>query len=140
MEPQLAFREFGTRCRAPRKRGESLRGQGTQTRLGVLGVCCARICRASRPSPIDVRVLTEAISVEEVSMAVIKLDARGLKCPQPVLRIAGMLPQMPEGDILEASADCATFEEDVRKWCQRMKKPLLLVQHEGHRCTVRIQF
>ena len=64
-------------------------------------------------------------------MAVLTLDATGIKCPQPVLKIAAKSPEMDSGDVLEVSGDCPTFENDVRTWCERMKKPLLWVKEEG---------
>ena len=73
-------------------------------------------------------------------MATITLDALGLKCPQPVLKIAAKMPEMSDGDILEVSGDCPTFEDDVRKWCERMKKTLLAVTTDGQAKTVQIQF
>jgi TusA-related sulfurtransferase len=74
------------------------------------------------------------------SMATVKLDAKGLICPQPVLKIAARMPQMAKGDILEVIADCSTFEADVRKWCQRMNKTLLAITKEGGATVAQIQF
>lgn len=59
------------------------------------------------------------------------LDACGLKCPQPVLKIAAKAPDMNPGDTLEVLADCPTFEKDVKAWSDRMKKTLLWVRDEG---------
>lgn len=73
-------------------------------------------------------------------MATTRLNATGLRCPQPVLKIAAKMPEMAGGDILEVSGDCPTFEEDVRKWCERMKKTLLAVNVEGTAKVVQIQF
>ncbi|MFH1540065.1 MAG: sulfurtransferase TusA family protein [bacterium] len=68
------------------------------------------------------------------------VDALGLKCPQPVLRIAAKSPDMKPGDIMEVTADCPTFEKDVRAWCDRMKKVLLWVRDEGGKKRAQIQF
>jgi tRNA 2-thiouridine synthesizing protein A len=68
------------------------------------------------------------------------LDCKGLKCPQPVLKIAAMLPEMQAGDILRVVGDCPTMEEDVRKWADRMKKTLVAVTRQGSAVTVQIQF
>jgi tRNA 2-thiouridine synthesizing protein A len=68
------------------------------------------------------------------------LDAKGLRCPQPILKITALMPQIQGGDVLEAQADCATFEQDVRKWCDRMGKTLLAVTHDGDIVTAQIQF
>ena len=59
------------------------------------------------------------------------LDMVGMKCPQPVLKIAVRAPDMKPGDILEVIGDCPTFERDVRVWCQRLKKTFLSIQDEG---------
>ena len=66
-------------------------------------------------------------------MATVKLDALGLKCPQPVLNIAAKSAAMFNGDILEVLADCPTFEKDVRLWCERTRKTLLWIKDEGNR-------
>lgn len=68
------------------------------------------------------------------------LDAKGMRCPQPILKITAMLPQVGPGDVLEVTADCATFEDDVRKWCDRMNKTLLAVNKSGDIVTAQIQF
>jgi tRNA 2-thiouridine synthesizing protein A len=73
-------------------------------------------------------------------MAVEVLDTLGLKCPQPVLKIAEKLPDMKPGDILEVLGDCPTFEKDVRTWCERLGKVLLSVKDDGHdKKTIQIQ-
>jgi len=73
-------------------------------------------------------------------MAEKTIDAKGLRCPQPVLKIAAVVPEMQPGDILVVEADCNTFEDDVRKWCERMKKTLLAVNTSGDAKIARIQF
>lgn len=74
-------------------------------------------------------------------MAIKKLDATGLKCPQPIMKIAVISPDMKRGDILEIIGDCPTFEIDVRAWCSRLKKTLLFVRDEdGYRKTIQIVF
>jgi len=64
-------------------------------------------------------------------MAVKVLDTLGLKCPQPVLKIAVQAPDMRPGDVLEVLGDCPTFEKDVRIWCERVQKVLLSTKDEG---------
>ena len=74
-------------------------------------------------------------------MATIKLDALGLKCPQPVMKIAAKSALMVNDDTLEVLADCPTFEKDVRLWCGRTKKTLLWVrEEEGGKMRCLIQF
>jgi tRNA 2-thiouridine synthesizing protein A len=73
-------------------------------------------------------------------MAVSVLDARGLKCPQPTLKITVLAVKMKPGDVLEVVADCPTFEKDVRGWCVRAKKTLLWIRDEGPAKKAQIQF
>ena len=69
------------------------------------------------------------------------LDAKGLICPQPRLKMTIEASSMKPGDILECVADCSTFESDVRTWCQNTKRTLLWFREEGggaKRCQVKI--
>ena len=68
------------------------------------------------------------------------LDAKGMRCPQPVLKLTAFVPKVAAGDIVEISGDCATFEDDVRKWCTRMKKTILSVRPDGSGKVIQIQF
>jgi tRNA 2-thiouridine synthesizing protein A len=74
-----------------------------------------------------------------IKMATVILDTSGLKCPQPVLKIAAKSPDMQIGDILEVLGDCPTFGKDIRAWCKRLKKTLLFIRDEGSgkmRCQI----
>jgi tRNA 2-thiouridine synthesizing protein A len=73
-------------------------------------------------------------------MAVEILNTLGLKCPQPVLKIAVKAVDMKSGDILEVIGDCPTFERDVRIWSERLGKVLLSVRKEGAKKTIQIRF
>ena len=74
-------------------------------------------------------------------MTIEVLDMLGMKCPQPVLKIAVKAPDMNPGEILEVLGDCPTFEKDVRVWCERLGKIFLSVKDEGNsRKRIQIQF
>jgi tRNA 2-thiouridine synthesizing protein A len=74
-------------------------------------------------------------------MAVVVLDTLGVKCPQPVLKIAVKAPSMKPGDILEILGDCPTFERDIRAWCHRLGKVMLSVKEESDTAKrIQIQF
>ena len=64
-------------------------------------------------------------------MAIV-INAEGLICPQPVLKLATQAPQIPAGEILEIVGDCPTFERDITSWCERMKKTILEIKNEGN--------
>ncbi|MCX5880929.1 MAG: sulfurtransferase TusA family protein [Deltaproteobacteria bacterium] len=74
-------------------------------------------------------------------MSLVVLDTLGVKCPQPVLKIAVKAPSMRPGDILEVLGDCPTFERDIRAWCQRLGKVMLSVKEDGEIAKkIQIQF
>jgi tRNA 2-thiouridine synthesizing protein A len=73
-------------------------------------------------------------------MATKAIDAKGMRCPQPILKVTAALPEMQPGDLMEVVADCATFEDDIRKWCERMGKTLLAITRDGEAVTAQIQF
>lgn len=73
-------------------------------------------------------------------MAVTFIDAKGLQCPQPTLKVTAMSVKMKPGDVLEVVADCATFEKDVKEWCTRSKKVMLWMKSEGNAKRCQIQF
>ena len=66
-------------------------------------------------------------------MATVELDARGLKCPVPVLKMTGvvMKKEVQPGDTLAVTADCPTFEKDVKEWCKKMNKVLIVLKDLG---------
>jgi tRNA 2-thiouridine synthesizing protein A len=69
------------------------------------------------------------------------IDAKGLQCPQPRLKMSLEAMKLKPGDILECVADCATFEADVKEWCKISKRALLWFKTEtdgAKRCQVRL--
>ena len=74
-------------------------------------------------------------------MALQQVDFKGLKCPQPTLKLTSMIFKVPKGDVLEITADCPTFEKDIRDWCTRNKKVLIVMKDPGNGTKVcQIQF
>jgi tRNA 2-thiouridine synthesizing protein A len=73
-------------------------------------------------------------------MAETKLDTRGLKCPQPTLKMTATAMTMKKGDTLTVLADCASFEADVRKWVDLTKNVLISIRdQDGHKvATIRL--
>jgi tRNA 2-thiouridine synthesizing protein A len=74
-------------------------------------------------------------------MATITLNCLGMKCPQPILKVSVEAVKMKPGDICEVTADCSTFEKDIKSWCERTKKTLLFCRNEGEgKFRAQIQF
>ena len=66
-------------------------------------------------------------------MANVEKDLKGLKCPQPTLELNKLFitKQVNPGDIAIITADCPTFEADVKKLCTTMKKQILKFEDLG---------
>jgi len=73
-------------------------------------------------------------------MATQTLDALGLKCPQPILKVAVKAKELQAGDMLEVIADCESFPKDIEAWCQKTGKTLLFCSTEGTKHSAQIQF
>jgi tRNA 2-thiouridine synthesizing protein A len=71
-------------------------------------------------------------------MATKVLDARGLRCPQPIQAVITCMHETAPGDTLEVTADCPTFEADIRNWATRGGKTLLAVTRNGEAVTAQI--
>jgi tRNA 2-thiouridine synthesizing protein A len=73
-------------------------------------------------------------------MGVEILDTLGLKCPQPLHKLALKVADMNRGDILEVFGDCPRFEDHIRMWCDRVGKLILSVRDDGaERRWIKIQ-
>jgi len=64
-------------------------------------------------------------------MAMKTLDCKGLKCPQPILKVVAFSPNLEDGDILEVIADCPSFPTDIQAWCERTGKTLMFCMDDG---------
>lgn len=73
-------------------------------------------------------------------MANYTLDSLGLKCPQPILKVAVKAKELQPGDMLEVTADCESFPKDIEAWCQKTGKTLLFCNTDGEKHTAQIQF
>ncbi|MHB1102710.1 MAG: sulfurtransferase TusA family protein [Devosia sp.] len=66
------------------------------------------------------------------------IDARGLKCPLPVLKVEKLLAQLPAGAELVALATDPMAKVDIPFFCQRHGHPCTLaVEGEVLRFTIR---
>ncbi len=69
----------------------------------------------------------------------VRMDCRGMRCPQPVLKLAVETANTPAGTIVEILGDCPTFEDDVRVFCARRKKTILATLTDGRTTAIRIR-
>lgn len=68
------------------------------------------------------------------------LNCVGMKCPQPVLKLAIKANSIQPGSVLEVHADCPSFPNDVEKWCNDAGKVLVSLVDQGNKKVATIQF
>lgn len=59
------------------------------------------------------------------------LDAKGLMCPMPIVKLAKKMKEMKVGEVLELIADDVGSKEDVPAWCKRTGNQLVSQKEEG---------
>jgi tRNA 2-thiouridine synthesizing protein A len=64
-------------------------------------------------------------------MAEVEMDLKGLKCPQPILKIQSKAATLSPGTIIKAVADCSSFERDLNVWASKMGKTILECVKKG---------
>lgn len=60
------------------------------------------------------------------------LDAKGLMCPMPIVKLAKKIKEIQVGQVLEVIADDPGAKEDVPAWCQRTNHELVEMKQEGN--------
>ena len=62
---------------------------------------------------------------------VIRLDACGLQCPGPILKLKQAVDKMQEGEFVEVVATDAGFPRDAQAWCQSTGNRFLSVSEQN---------
>ncbi len=70
----------------------------------------------------------------------IQIDARGTKCPRPIIELAKARRQATAGSRIVIVADDLAFESDVKAWCETTGNTLDSFSSDGgvHTATIRI--
>ncbi len=66
--------------------------------------------------------------VQETSTEIEYLDACGLQCPGPILRVKQKMDQLKPGSILEVSANDTGFAIDLPAWCRTTGNEVLSIE------------
>ena len=79
-----------------------------------------------------------AESSNEATSKTIQVDACGLQCPGPILKVKESIDQMEDGQQLEVQASDFGFVADIEAWCKNTGNTLLENQIQGNKVTARI--
>ena len=69
----------------------------------------------------------------------IRVDALGLLCPLPVLRIQEAMRRVSPGDVVLLVADDQGVLEDLPAWCEGNGHELLAMEPAGDRLNCRVR-
>jgi len=61
----------------------------------------------------------------------IKVDACGLQCPGPMMKLSESIKAMNYGEVLHIKATDPGFQEDVKSWCEKTGNKLLGINFEN---------
>lgn len=86
-------------------------------------------------------VKVAAISKEDTMTKATRksLDASGICCPGPLLRVKEAVDKLEQGEILDITASDPGFYEDIHAWCKNTGNQLLARNRENGRITASIQ-
>lgn len=86
---------------------------------------------------------TVAADVPSVSVSAtvrtLTVDACGLSCPGPIMKVAAGMKELTDGEVLHISATDPAFASDIHVWCERTGNTLLSVEREKGVFTVEIK-
>ncbi|MFH1681330.1 MAG: sulfurtransferase TusA family protein [Candidatus Eisenbacteria bacterium] len=61
----------------------------------------------------------------------IRIDARGMRCPRPIVELAKARRQARPGSVIVITADDLAFESDVKAWCETTCNELKNLEKNG---------
>ncbi|MDF2672455.1 MAG: FAD-dependent pyridine nucleotide-disulfide oxidoreductase, partial [Clostridiales bacterium] len=65
------------------------------------------------------RIEKKDVSSDKLNKSVIKIDACGLQCPGPIMKVYKEIEKIQEGEMLEVHVTDPAFERDIKAWCDR---------------------
>ena len=80
---------------------------------------------------LDKKVMDEvAVDKEPVSRTVEELDATGLSCPGPLMKVKTVMDKMNECDVLKVKASDPGFYRDIQSWANKTNNTLLNIEKD----------
>jgi peroxiredoxin family protein/rhodanese-related sulfurtransferase/TusA-related sulfurtransferase len=86
--------------------------------------------------PVD--SFTPAVHIDVDPADVIQVDACGLQCPGPILKVKSHIDQMSNGQVMEIQASDFGFSADINAWCENTGNTLLENRIDGNKVIAKI--
>ncbi len=87
----------------------------------------------------DSQTPLEQHTLEERPSSVIELDACGLQCPGPIMKVFDTMKSLNDNDVMEVKATDPAFQEDIKTWCKSTGNELLEVKFENKTFIAKIK-
>lgn len=68
-----------------------------------------------------------------------QLDAKGLKCPMPVIKLQNLTRQVASGDKIEVHCTDPAAEKDIQSWCRINKHQFIDAHYDSQTWLIQIQ-
>lgn len=79
----------------------------------------------------DDQIYQHTTYTAQQDITAIKVDACGLQCPGPILKLKKVFETAPNGQVFEITATDPAFAKDVDSWCKITGNTLQSVKHEN---------
>ncbi len=101
------------------------------------GGCVSHSCNGPRQSDIDVSERSD--SQGKVPQEEIVIDACGLQCPGPIMRLKQVCDDTPSGSVIRVLATDPGFARDVRSWAKMTGNEVLSIEEKMGKVDVRLR-
>lgn len=81
----------------------------------------------------------EVLDMSKNQTVTLKLDACGMQCPGPILKISNEIKKIEIGNSIEITTTDAGFSSDIESWCESTGNTLMNLSKEGKVITAIIQ-
>lgn len=78
-----------------------------------------------------ITIKNEGKNIMPTNAKTIKIDACGMQCPGPILKIANEIKNLQDGEIIEITTADAGFSADIESWCKTTGNTLLGLTKEN---------
>jgi NADPH-dependent 2,4-dienoyl-CoA reductase/sulfur reductase-like enzyme/peroxiredoxin family protein/TusA-related sulfurtransferase/rhodanese-related sulfurtransferase len=84
---------------------------------------------------VDQKKMEEAMPVVDEKKVKISVDACGLQCPGPIVKVYQTMQELNDQEILEVKATDPGFMKDIKAWADKTGNTLLNIEKEGKTIT-----
>lgn len=88
---------------------------------------------------VDQKKMEEPIPLVDQKKISIKVDACGLQCPGPIVKVYQTIKEMQPDEILEVKATDPGFMKDIQAWADKTGNTLLNIEKEGKTITAHLK-